>query len=195
MSADENSPIPREAGKASFNLVDPEQLFPGMVLKPGDRLLDLGCGPGRYALEAARRVGPQGEVLALDLWPRGIEMLKEEAAQQGLDNIQGRVADITSLDSNPGEGFDFVLLATVLHDLVGRGQERGVLANAARALKSGGKLAVVEFVKKDGKPGPPKPVRLTPQEVEELAGPHGFGPAKTLSLGEHLYLSLLKKER
>ena len=185
--------IPSEAGKTSFELVDPEVLFTGMGLRPGHRLLDLGCGPGRYSLAAARRVGPQGEILALDLWPRGIELLKEEAGRKGLAHIKARVGNITSPELEIEGEFDLVLLATVLHDLVERGQEKGALANAARAVKHGGKLAVVEFVKKDGKPGPPKPIRLSPEQVAALAGPHGFGQEKTLPLGDHLYLSLLEK--
>ncbi len=194
MSAENSGNIPREAGKTSFDLVDPDLLFAEMGLEEGQSLLDLGCGPGRYALEAAQRLGPKGKVLALDLWPRGIGMLEEEAARQGLANIEARVADITSPDLDLKAGFDLVLMATVLHDLVERNQERGALDNAARALRPEGKLALVEFVKKDGRPGPPKPVRLSPDQVAELARPRGLVPVETVELNRHLYLSLLKKK-
>ena len=193
MSAENNGNIPPEAGKTSFDLIDPEILFPALGLKPGQRFLDLGCGPGRYSLEAARRLGPGGRVVALDLWPGGIELLTQEAARLGLKNIEARVADLASPGLAPGQGFDLVLMATVLHDLAERGQEGPALANAARSLAPEGRLAVVEFVKKEGKPGPPKEVKLSPDQVADLARGQGLAPVKTVELNEHMYVSLLKR--
>ena len=75
---------PLGAGKSSLDLIDQELLFPALSLKPGEAVLDLGCGEGRYTLPVASRVGPQGTVYAVDLWEEGLARLGEKAGRGGL---------------------------------------------------------------------------------------------------------------
>jgi ubiquinone/menaquinone biosynthesis C-methylase UbiE len=53
-------------------------------VRPGDTVLDIGCGPGLFTLPLARRVGENGQVIAVDLQEGMLEILKEKAAQDGL---------------------------------------------------------------------------------------------------------------
>ena len=69
---------------------------------PGGRLLDLGCGPGFAALELAHRVGPSGQVLAVDESPRFIETLVREAERRGLAQLSARVERVEALRLEPG---------------------------------------------------------------------------------------------
>jgi len=61
---------------------------PGRVVnryvRPGDTVLDIGCGPGLFTLPIARRVGEKGLVIAVDLQEGMLEILKEKAAREGL---------------------------------------------------------------------------------------------------------------
>jgi len=57
---------PHGAGKSSYDLIDPEKLFPALHLKPGEAVLDLGCGEGRYTLPLASQVGREGTVYGAD---------------------------------------------------------------------------------------------------------------------------------
>lgn len=57
-------------------------------------------------------------------------------------------------------------------------------------LRPGGTFAVLEFKKIDGPPGPPKAIRLAPEEVERLVSPFGFKPEKTIECGDYHYVSL-----
>ena len=69
---------------------------------PGDRLLDLGCGPGFAALELAHRVGASGHVLAVDESPRFIEKLVQESERRGLAQLAARVEGVETLQLEPG---------------------------------------------------------------------------------------------
>ena len=53
-------------------------------VRPGDTVLDIGCGTGLFTLPTARRVGKNGQVIAVDLQEGMLEILKEKAVQEGL---------------------------------------------------------------------------------------------------------------
>ena len=69
---------------------------------PGDRLLDLGCGPGFAALELAERVGPAGRVLAVDGSVRFTGALDLEARRRGLAHLCARAERVEELGLEPG---------------------------------------------------------------------------------------------
>ncbi len=184
---------PLGAGKSSLDLIDQELLFPALSLKPGEAVLDLGCGEGRYTLPLAARVGPQGTVYAVDLWEEGLARLGEKAEREGLANIRVIHADVSRPLPLPDACVDVALMATVLHDLAEAGQARGALAELNRLVKPGGRLAVVEFKKIAGPPGPPLAIRLAPEEVAALLRPHGFAPGELTDLGPHTYLEMFTK--
>jgi ubiquinone/menaquinone biosynthesis C-methylase UbiE len=184
---------PHGAGKSSFDLIDPEKLFPALHVKPGEAVLDLGCGEGRYTLPLASRVGPEGTVFGADLWEEGLATLKEKARQAGLANIRTLPADVSQPLPLADGSVDLVLLATVLHDLAEAGQAQGALAEIARLVKPGGRLAVLEFKKIAGPPGPPLHIRLAPEEVAALLRPYGFISGELTDLCPHIYLVMLAK--
>ena len=181
------------AGKSSFDLIDQELLFPALHLKSGEAVLDLGCGEGRYALPLASRLGREGTVYAADLWEEGLASLNDKARRAGLANIRTLYADVSRPLPLPDGSVDLALVATVLHDLAEAGQAEGALAEIARLVKPGGRLAVVEFKKIAGPPGPPLSIRLSPEEVAALLLPYGFSPGASLELGPHIYLAMFAK--
>jgi ubiquinone/menaquinone biosynthesis C-methylase UbiE len=184
---------PHGAGKTSFDLIDPDKLFPALRLKPGEVVLDLGCGEGRYTLPLADQVGKDGMVYAADLWEEGLAALKDKARQVGLTNVRTLLADVSQPLPLTASSVDLVLMATVLHDLAEVGQEKGALAETARMVKTGGRLAVVEFKKIEGPPGPPLHIRLSSEEVAALLFPYNFIPGDIVDLSPHLYLAMFTK--
>ena len=185
---------PRGAGKSSFELIDSDSLFRELRIFPEMTFLDLGCGQGAYSMALSRRLGGDGLVYAIDLWEEGIAILRERIAKEGYTNIRAMVADIGSSIPIEDRSVDTCLIATVLHDLVETDAEDGALREAARVLKPHGQLAVVEFKKIDGPPGPPRRIRLSPQQVEELVIPRGFTAKSFAELGLYNYLSLFHRE-
>ena len=184
---------PPGAGKSSYDLIDPGVLWAALNLAPEITFLDLGCGQGNYSLAAASLIGPTGVVYAVDLWEEGIAALKERAAREGRANLKPLAAAAGQVPL-ASRSVDVALLATVLHDLVEAGTAAGALAELARVIKAGGRLAIVEFDKIDGPPGPPRHIRLDPAEVEALVAPYGFAREQTVTLGPYNYLMTFTKK-
>jgi ubiquinone/menaquinone biosynthesis C-methylase UbiE len=181
---------PPGAGKSSFGLIEPEKLLGELSLRKDMLFLDLGCGAGDYSLAVAEAIGKHGVVVALDLWEEGIETLQERAAAAGHNNLRPMQVDISKQLPLGDGSVDLCLMATVLHDLVEFGSAAGAFKEAQRVLKPGGALAIVEFDKVAGPPGPPLRIRLIPEEVENLAAPYGFKKSRMARVEPYNYLLL-----
>jgi ubiquinone/menaquinone biosynthesis C-methylase UbiE len=184
---------PPGAGHSSFELIDPARLWAELALGPGITFLDLGCGAGNYTFGATAQLGPDAELYAVDLWEEGIAAVKQRAAAEQRPNLHGLVADVGRVPLE-AHRVDVCLLATVLHDLVEGHTAAAGLKEVARVLKPGGTLAIVEFYKMEGPPGPPLRVRLAPEEVEQIVSPYGFTKTRVVALGPYNYLMLFQKD-
>jgi ubiquinone/menaquinone biosynthesis C-methylase UbiE len=182
--------IPTSAGLSSFNLLDERKLFAALKLIPGMTMLDLGCGLGNYAVAASPYVGGQGIVHALDLWKEGIETLAVRAKIGGLANIRAGLANVAGPLPLTERSIDLCLMATVIHILVQEAAILQTLAEVRRVMKPAGTVAVIEFHKVDGPPGPPRSWRLAPSELELLLAPFGFRGNACVDVGPAIYLSL-----
>ena len=181
---------PTGAGKSSFELIDSAKFFRELDLKKGITFLDVACGRGAYSLAAADIIGKDGRVYAVDLWEEGISFLEKEAASKGIQNIRAFISDVGQSIPVENDCADVCLLATVLHDFVGDDVDRGAMREIARATKPEGILAVVEFKKKEGPPGPPKPIRLSPEEVVKIVSAYGFQQKHYTEVGPDHYLQI-----
>lgn len=106
-------------------------------IAPGDRVLDLGCGPGTLARSAAALAGNTGLVIGLDSSP---EMVVR-AQQHGVDARYGDAADADFTDGS----FDVVVSALALHHVDVPDRDK-VMAEAFRVLAPGGRVLFAEFV-------------------------------------------------
>ncbi|HWB65257.1 MAG TPA: class I SAM-dependent methyltransferase [Mycobacteriales bacterium] len=118
-----------------------ERMLTMARIGPGHRVLDVAAGTGGQSIAAARRVGPDGRVLATDIAPRILEFAEAEALAAGLSNIATRVCDGEDLAVETGH-FDAVISRLGLIYLPDRA--RG-LAEAHRALRPGGRYAAIVF--------------------------------------------------
>ena len=179
---------PTGAGKSSFELIDADAFFGELKLTAGMTVLDLACGRGAYSLALSERVGPYGTVFAVDLWEDGIAMLKQEAESRGIQNIIAHVANAGHQIPLEDGSIDLCIMCTVLHDFVLDGNVDEVLAETVRILKPGAILAINEFEKIEGPPGPPITSRLSPAEVEMIISGYNFKKIGQIGIGPYNYL-------
>jgi len=184
---------PTGAGKSSFELIDSAKLFRELDLKKGITFLDLACGWGIYSLAVSEIIGNDGQVVAVDLWEEGILSLKNKAVAKGIQNITALVNDASHHLPIDHASVDVCLMATVLHDFVGDHVERDVMKEIVRVVKPNGTLAVLEYKKTDGPPGPPKSVKLSPQEVDKILSSYGFKQERVTEVGPNHYLQIFIK--
>ena len=121
----------------------PRELVAELGLKPGMTVVDLGSGPGYMLPYLSEAVGPQGKVLAQDVFSDFLDKAKERAAPLKNVSFVLGTAKETKL---PEKSADLILVLDVYHHLDYPGQ---TLADLRRALKPGGRLAIVEYHKYD----------------------------------------------
>ena len=133
--------------------------------RPGMRVVDAGCGPGFFTLDLARRVGPEGEVLAVDVQAESVDFLR---AQGPPPHVRALVWDVEER-ALPEAGFDLVMLTDVLH-------HADDPAAALRLLRgAGARLLVAEFDPEGaGDMGPPLAERLSRDHLEALLREAGW---------------------
>jgi SAM-dependent methyltransferase len=109
-------------------------------IHPGERVLELGPGPGMFTVEAARRVGEEGSLIVVDIQPRMIAQVEERVREAGLDNVETHVASAYELPLED-ESIDRVFLVTVLPEVP---DPYRALDEINRVLKPGGMLSITE---------------------------------------------------
>lgn len=127
--------------------------------RPGMRVLDVGCGPGFFTLDLARRLGPEGSVLAVDVNPDAIASLEARRGPEHA-NVRALVLDVET-HNPPERGFDLMLLTDVLH------HADGPEAILRRLRGFGARLLIAEFDPDGpGEMGPPQSERIPRERLE-----------------------------
>jgi ubiquinone/menaquinone biosynthesis C-methylase UbiE len=124
-------------------------------LKPGESILDVGCGTGGVTIPAKKRVGQNGSAAGIDPAPEMIAVAKRKAERAGIQ-IDFRVAVIESLPF-PDESFDVVTSSLMMHHLPHHLQVKG-LAEILRVLRSpdpasgkpGGRILIADMLRQSG---------------------------------------------
>jgi ubiquinone/menaquinone biosynthesis C-methylase UbiE len=142
----------------------------------------------------AKRLQAPGRIIAVDIWQEGLASLRQAAQSIDFVPIDIHTADIRGELPIADDSVDLCLMATVLHDLVHDSDDTTFLSEISRVLKSSGVLAVVEFKKQDGPPGPPKTIRLRLEEVSALLLRAGFMRfSGVVELGDHIYFAQFRR--
>lgn len=141
-----------------------------LALGPGDVACDVGSGNGYHTLLMAKAVAPSGEVIASDLQPQMLDLLRDRAEQAGVDNlrtVQARPDDV----GLPVNTCDLILLVDVYHEFALPEQ---ILASMRAALSEGGRIALVEYREED-ETVPIKPLhKMSKTQILAEYLPRGF---------------------
>jgi len=137
LTADEQAELENGLNQIRDRVID------GARIAPGQTILDVGSGDGRLALEAARRVGPAGRVIGVDVSPAAIELAIANASSAGLgDRLDFRLGSATDLPLESAS-VDVVVDRAVLIYVPDR--ERAV-TEYRRVIRDGGRVSICEPV-------------------------------------------------
>jgi SAM-dependent methyltransferase len=109
-------------------------------IEPGERVLELGPGPGAFTVSAARRVGQEGRLIAVDIQPEMIAHVEQRVREAELTNVETHVAGAHALPLDD-ESVDRAFLITVLPEIPDPGR---ALAELHRVLRPDRVLSITE---------------------------------------------------
>lgn len=164
----------------------PVALLDRADVRPGMRVLDAGCGPGRLTIAAAERVTASGEVVALDVQEAMVARVRRKAELRKLPNVETVRGTIESAAIGAGGrsgGFDRALLVAVLGEVPDRAR---AMSSLLAALRPGGVLSVTEII--------PDPHYQSRRAVRRLAEATGFVHNETFSTPFAFTMNLRKPE-
>lgn len=160
---------------------DPEALWSRVGLRPGETVVDVGAGTGFFSVAAARRVGPDGRVFAVDLSAELVELLRTRRDREALAPLMPVLSDVSAIPLKSSIA-DIVLLANVLHDF-----PPSTVSEAVRLLKPDGRLVNIDWKKEETPGGPPYGIRLSPDEAAAVLRTHGLHAVERWPFGPWHY--------
>lgn len=114
------------------------------MIRPGDTVLDLACGPGPLLLELAA-LYPECRFIGADLSQPMLDAMTVQAAERGLNNVSARCEDITVLGSVPPGSIDMVISTSALHHLPDLDALSAAFRRIATVLAADGGMYIFDF--------------------------------------------------
>lgn len=188
----------RHHGKSSAKFFNAEDILDELQLKDNETFLDAGCGEGYISKKAASDYLSEGLVYAVDSYAGSVNSLNEYVRENNVENIICIEADIArEIPSIDDESVDVALMVNVFHGFKASGEMDDVVEILKKLIKSGGRIAIVDFKAVEMPIGPPVEIRSSPVELEELFLNHGL---RKIYLNENMgkenshYIIIFEKE-
>lgn len=168
------------------NFTNPEKNINELGIYEGMVVADLGAGTGAYVIPLAKRVGDTGFVYAVEVQKEFLANIKDLANKAGFKNVEVLWGDIERLGGTKlKEGTaDAVVVSNVLFQAE---DKKGLLLEAKRILKQGGKLLLVDWKGSFNNLGPASGAVVTATEALNLCKSQGFTLKKEFNAGDHHY--------
>ncbi len=149
---------------------DCERMLANLGVKEGMTVCDMGCGNGFYSLQLATMVGDDGRVLAVDVQPEMLKLLRERMEKQGVENITPILGSFHN-PYLPAEQVDIILCVDVYHEF---SHPEQMLRAMRDSLKPDGVIVLLEFRTED--PDVPiKPLhKMSKEQIMKEFPPNGF---------------------
>jgi ubiquinone/menaquinone biosynthesis C-methylase UbiE len=167
----------------------PDAALDAIGIPRGATVADVGAGVGYFTWRLAERVGPSGKVYANDIQQVMLEKLRGNMEARHLTNVQ-TVLGAEDDPKLPAGAVDVILLVDVYHEF---SQPQKMLQKIRQALKSDGRLVLLEYRKED----PSIPIRpehkMTVDEVRAEVQPEGFRFEKNLTTLPRQHILIFRK--
>jgi ubiquinone/menaquinone biosynthesis C-methylase UbiE len=105
-------------------------------------VLEVGPGNGTFTLAAARRLGPEGKIVAIDIEPKMIDRVQKRSKEEGVTNVEAQVADVFDLPFED-ESFDLIYMIAVIGEIP---NPELAMRSFHRVLKPTGRLVFSELL-------------------------------------------------
>ena len=124
-----------------------EEILKRVGVRPGMAVADIGTGTGFFAVMFARQVGENGKAYGVDIVPEFVKNIGDLAKKYQLENLEGVQCETDSV-SLPAASIDLAFLCDVYHHFEHPGRS---LQSIHQALRPGGELVVIDFIREEGK--------------------------------------------
>lgn len=160
-------------------------------IEPGMKIADFGAGSGAYVNLIAEALLGSGTVYAVDIQKDLLRRIKNEATKRGHKNVEIIWGDVEEEGgSKLGSVLDLVLISNLLFQVR---DKTGVMLEAARALRSGGRIAIIDWSESFDGMGPQEEAVVTKEDAYEYARKTGLTFVREFSAGAHHYGLIFRK--
>ncbi len=172
--------------------LNPKKAIEAAGVSEGARVADFGAGSGFFTRAAARAVGQNGIVWAVDVNPELLPRIKNLALAEGLANVEVMRGDTSRHGGSnlPENHFDFVICANLLFQT---DDKKSLAEEIHRVLKDGGKALVIDWQGSYGGLGPHPDHLISQASARDLLESFGFSFAQNIPAGEYHWGLLMKK--
>lgn len=158
----------------------PEETIKHLQIDEHDTVADLGAGNGYFAIPIAKQTDNQ--VYAIDIEPKMLEMLKDNAAEAQVANIQYVESDLNRIQLDDDVA-NKVMISLVMHEVPNPDQ---TLEEIRRILQPAGKMLVIDWEAVEMEDGPPLHHRISSRTMKNVLERNGFH-AEVITLSPEYY--------
>jgi SAM-dependent methyltransferase len=168
----------------------PDEVIKALNLKEGDTVADIGAGSGYFSIRFARAVGASGRVFAVDTSPDMVLHMNRRIRDLNLANM---ITVLSAPDDPllPDKSIDLFFICNTWHHIQNRA---GYLSLMKKMLRQGGRVAMIDYLKKTLPVGPPPQMKIAREDLIREMESGGFGLSREHSFLPHQYFLIFKPQ-
>jgi ubiquinone/menaquinone biosynthesis C-methylase UbiE len=164
-------------------VMPPHKTLERFGLREGNTVADIGCGTGYFTIPAAEIAGAAANVFAMDISMEMLEEVEKKALEAGITNIREIRTDEYDLKVD-NLSADFIIVSNVLHEIKDKSK---FISEINRIQKIGGILAIIEWEKRQGEPGPPVEEGLSYEDLSIILSQNEYKINERHCIGAYFY--------